>query len=232
MNKEMKGKIVFIGIVTILIMIIIKFTVYAISGLTYNALLPLFQGLDEIFEYIIDLIFSIVGFLVLALTYIIKPSKTTTKWEDEEGKTKTKSTNKYLIGILAGLVLIFFPPISQLIMLGFYSTDNFYTIIIILAAIEGIGWVLSGYGLGVKVIKRCYHCNKKIEKGHEIKCKTCGNVFCSEDCYDAHMLYTHDKCAICGKGFGRGASYETCPQCKKLKFCSVNCLREHNKLKH
>ncbi|MHA1270812.1 MAG: hypothetical protein ACTSPY_13550 [Candidatus Helarchaeota archaeon] len=230
----MKGKIVLVGLVISLIMIIVKFSVYALNSLPYNAIIPIFQGLNVAFEYVLDIVFSTVGFLIFGITYVVKPQKTKVKWQDEEGNIKSKSTNAYLIGILIGLIIIFFSPITQIIMMGFHYMDVVYIGLLFLAIIEGIGWAISGYGLGVKIIAKCFNCNKIIEKGAEIKCKDCGNKFCSEDCYDEHMLYTHDKCAICGKGFGKGARYETCPQkeCKNLKFCSPNCLSEHNKLKH
>ena len=231
----MKGKVLLSGLVIALLTIVGKFTLDAtVSTLPINAILPLFVGIDVMVEYGLAVLFSLLGFLVLGITLVIKPNKTETKWQDEEGKTHTKSTNKYLIGVGVGLVLIFFAPISQLIMLPFLTFDNNYLILFILTLFEGIGWVIAGYGLSAKIISKCLNCNNKIEKGKEIKCKSCDNKFCSEECYDAHMLYTHDKCAICGKGFGRGDRYEICPhsECSHLKFCSPNHLKEHEKLKH
>ncbi|MHA1753065.1 MAG: hypothetical protein ACTSYZ_11925 [Candidatus Helarchaeota archaeon] len=230
----MKGKVILVGLIIALIMIIVKFSVYAVSTLSFNAILPIFQGMNVAIEYVLDIVFSLTGFLIFGITFIIKPQKIELKWKDEEGNIKSKSTNKYLIGVVVGILLIFFSPLTQLIMLFFYYTNSFYTILLVLGIIEGIGWMIAGYGLGSKVISRCFNCNKIIESGKEIKCKECKNKFCSDKCYQEHILYTHDKCAICGKGFGRGAKYETCPypECKNLKFCSPNCLAEHQKLKH
>ncbi|MBD3227199.1 MAG: hypothetical protein GF329_03340 [Candidatus Lokiarchaeota archaeon] len=230
----MKGKVVLAGIIIVMLMIIIKFSTYALSGITYNAILPIFQMIDQSIEYVIDICFSVVGFLVITVTFVVKPQKVKVKWEDKQGRTRSKSTNKYFIGVLVGLLLIYFPPITQIIMIGNYFADNSYWFLFIFAIIEGLGWIIAGYGLGVKIIHKCYNCHENIPRGSEIKCKTCNNTFCSEECYDEHMLYTHDKCAICGRGFGRGANYETCPnkECKNLKFCSKNCLKEHKKLKH
>jgi len=230
----LKGKIALSGFVIALLFLIIKYTFYSLSSLGYNAILPIFQTMNVGMEYGLDIAFSATGFLIFSLVYMAKPQTVQVKWQDEEGNIKTKSRNIYIIGLIVGMIIIFFSPITQIIMFIFYYLDLSYLTIFILGLVEALGWTIAAYGIGKKVVAKCFNCNKVIKDGTKIKCKDCKNVFCSENCYDEHMLYTHEKCAICGKGFGRGARYETCShkECKNLKFCSPNCLSKHNELKH
>ncbi|MHA1252021.1 MAG: hypothetical protein ACTSRP_18685, partial [Candidatus Helarchaeota archaeon] len=136
----MKGKIALSGFVIALLFLIIKYTFYSLSSLGYNAILPIFQTMNVGMEYGLDIAFSATGFLIFSLVYMAKPQTVQVKWQDEEGNIKTKSRNIYIIGLIVGMIIIFFSPITQIIMFIFYYLDLSYLTIFILGLVEALGW--------------------------------------------------------------------------------------------